>query len=98
MADVKMGYAGTMDFFGRCKGIKNKVLADLKTGVAGNINEQLAAYENLVRVNYGERKLIDRYHLHVSDGGYEFYKVGTPTDFIRFTLRLKLFQMERRTA
>jgi hypothetical protein len=95
LADVKLGFAGTLDFLGRCKGIKNKVLCDLKTGIAGAIDEQLAAYEHLVRVNTGYRRLIDRYHLHVSEGGYEFYKVGTPTDFQRFRLRLALWKMER---
>jgi hypothetical protein len=98
LCDVKAGFAGKPDFYGRCKGIKNKVLADGKSGEKGPIDEQLAAYEHLVRIETKERGLIDRYHLHLMDGSYEFLKIGSPTDFTRFKLKLSLYNFERRTA
>ena len=98
LADVKLWYAGKLDFYGRCKKTKNLVLADGKSGQKGPIDEQTAAYENLVRIETKERKLIDRYHLRLCDGYYEFLQIGAPNDFTRFRLKLSLHNMERRAA
>jgi hypothetical protein len=96
LADIKLWYAGKLDFYGRCRKIKANVLADGKSGQQGPIDEQTSAYENLVRIDTKFRGFIDRYHLHLMDGSYEFIKIGAATDFTKFKLKLRLYHMERR--
>jgi hypothetical protein len=96
--DHKLRYAGKLDFYGKCKGIKNNVLADGKSGDEGPIGAQTAAYENLARRQTKYRGLIDRYALKIGDGFYTFTPCGSPTDFTYFRMRLSLYNLERRTA
>ena len=88
-------YAGRLDCFAECKGIKRPVLLDGKSGMRGPVGPQTAAYEALVRVETGFKGLIDRYVLDLSDKD-SFEPCGKPTDFTLFILRLNLYKMERR--
>lgn len=93
--DAKLLYAGKLDFYGKVKGVRLKVLLDAKSGMAGQIGPQTSAYENLVRINTKYRGLIDRYLLSIKPEGYTFHKIGTARDFTYFLLKLKTYQYER---
>lgn len=84
-----MKYAGTFDLFCKIKG--RLCLIDVKTGTAGKLAApQLAAYEHLIRLEYGYKQLIDRYTLRLSKtgGGYKLEKHTRPDDWTMFQASL----------
>lgn len=92
-------YAGTLDFFGKIKGLKkgHKVLIDYATGMYGSKGQQTSAYENLVREETKFKGIIDRFVLQLPRDGadYKFIPMSDKTDFQRFLMKLQLQRMER---
>ncbi len=95
LCDKRKMYAGKPDFYGMVKGVKNPVLFDAKSGMAGNVRAQTSAYENLARIETGRLGPIDRYWLSIKPEGYRFEKIGTPQDFKYFCMKLSIYKYER---
>lgn len=95
--DPLLKYAGTPDIFCRCKGIKNAVLLDCKSGMRGMVGPQTSAYENLIRKETKYKKTIDRYVLDVKPEGYAFEPCGLPGDWAYFKCKLHCHNYERRS-
>lgn len=94
---ARYDYAGTLDFFGKIKGLKkgHKALIDTKTGLWGSAGLQTAAYENLVREETKFKGIIDRFAfiLPRNGGDYKPIRLDDKTDFQRFLLKLQLKRM-----
>lgn len=89
-------YAGTPDIFCRCRGIKNAVLLDCKSGMRGLVGPQTSAYEPLVRKETKHKGMVDRYVLDVKPDGYAFEPCGNAGDWVYFKCKLATYNFERR--
>lgn len=91
---TRYDYAGTLDFFGKIKGLKkgHKALIDYATGMYGSKGQQTSAYENLVREETKFKEAIDRFVLQLPRDGndYKFVPMSDKTDFQRFLIKLQV--------
>lgn len=87
MFDTHEGFAGTPDIICKISGQREVALIDVKTGEAGLVELQTAAYEHLWRKTDRYRGRVQRWLLELGDEGYSFKPIGRPTDLAHFKVK-----------